>query len=308
MATRRQLPNNTDIAPFQERGRWYHAFIEKDESGNAKLTYKDEGLPEIEPTGYGFTMDGQKDGKNFHLVSVSSNPGIGSGTPGEPAFYYPTIGINYTDADSQYVVDFNKPETNVSLKINDTAAAVSQTVNGLVQKNIELSASVGSGLAFDKEYGYFPSRDDTLEEQAQKISEAFKTYWVDRLTELPKYIFLTLSVGDTDCVLYGNSGLITSDFYPLGYPIALIASAIVTSDTSFTIKKFYASISINFLASSPTVSVLYPFFEIINYSKKSINSSSTLNGDSYDITREYRKPSGIDNEGHNQPFSIKVFY
>lgn len=145
MATHRQLPNDIDIAPFQSKGRWYKAFIEKDESGNAKLTNADAGLPSITPTGYGFTMDGQKNGKDFHLVSAVANPGIGTGTAGSPAFYYPTIGQNYTAEGSQYIVDFNKPETNVSLKINDTAATVQETVNGLVQKNIALSASVESG-------------------------------------------------------------------------------------------------------------------------------------------------------------------
>lgn len=144
MATHRQLPNNTDIAPFQEKGRWYRAFIEKDESGNSKLTYADSGLPSINPAGYGFTMDGQKDGKNFHLISVSCNPDVGTGTAGDPAFFYPTIGQTYTESGSQYAVDFNKPETNVSLKINGTSATVTEQVNGLVQKNIDIAASVAA--------------------------------------------------------------------------------------------------------------------------------------------------------------------
>lgn len=137
MATHRQLPNNTDIAPFQEKGRWYRAFIEKDESGNAKLTYKDEGLPEIAPTGYGFTMDGQKDGKDFHLISVSCNPDVGTGTAEDPAFYYPTIGQNYTDGGSQFVVDFNHHESNVGIKLNGNALTPETVVNGINQKNTD---------------------------------------------------------------------------------------------------------------------------------------------------------------------------
>lgn len=148
MATHRQLPPNTDIAPAQEKGRWYRAFLEKDENGTAKVTYKDSGLPDITPAGYGFTMAGQKDGKTFHLVSTTAKANIGSGTAGNPAFFYPTVGQEYTADGSNYIVDFNKPETNVSLKINDTAATVKQTLNGLNQKNIDLEASVESAKPF----------------------------------------------------------------------------------------------------------------------------------------------------------------
>lgn len=177
MATHRQLPNDIDIAPFQSKGRWYKAFIEKDESGNAKLTNADAGLPSITPTGYGFTMDGQKNGKDFHLVSAVANPGIGTGTAGSPAFYYPTIGQNYTAEGSQYIVDFNKPETNVSLKINDTAATVQETVNGLVQKNIALSASVESGG--DYYPIYFLQMDDALQTNMNEdLSDIFSSIFV----------------------------------------------------------------------------------------------------------------------------------
>lgn len=148
MATHRQLPNNTDIAPFQEKGRWYRAFIEKDESGNAKLTYKDEGLPEIAPTGYGFTMDGQKDGKNFHLISVSCNPDVGTGTAGDPAFYYPTIGQNYTDGGSQFVVDFNHHESNVGIKLNGNALTPETVVNGINQKNTDFNIKALENIDF----------------------------------------------------------------------------------------------------------------------------------------------------------------
>lgn len=160
MATHRQLPNNMDIAPFQEKGRWYRAFIEKDESGNAKLTYADAGLPAITPTGYGFTMEGEKNGKHFHVVSVSSNPAIGKGNAGDAAFYYPTIGINYTDSGSQYVVDFNHHESKTSIALNGTDIAGTTTVNGINQTETKFDINALTDININPTLTKVDSADD----------------------------------------------------------------------------------------------------------------------------------------------------
>lgn len=46
MSTHRQLPNNTDIAPWQKKGRWYHFFLE---NTNSNPTIDNPGSIKIVP-------------------------------------------------------------------------------------------------------------------------------------------------------------------------------------------------------------------------------------------------------------------
>lgn len=125
------------VPSWGKKGKWYKVTLEK-EDGKYSVKDYDSELPTVTATDYGVDIATSKDGKDFHLITVASDPN------GKEPFVYPAVGKNIT-SDGVYAVDFNKPNTNVSLKINDTAARVSQTVNGLVQKNIDLSASVESG-------------------------------------------------------------------------------------------------------------------------------------------------------------------
>lgn len=125
------------VPSWGKKGKWYKVTLEK-EDGKYSVKDYDSELPTVTAADYGMNIATSKDGKDFHLISVASDP------DGIEPFMYPVVGKNIT-SDGVYAVDFNKPNTNVSLKINDTAATVQETVNGLVQKNIALSASVESG-------------------------------------------------------------------------------------------------------------------------------------------------------------------
>lgn len=128
------------VPSWGKKGKWYKVTLEK-EDGKYSVKDYDSELPTVTATDYGVDIATSKDGKDFHLISIASDP------EGIEPFMYPVVGKNIT-SDDVYAVDFNKPNTNVSLKINDTAATVSQTVNGLVQKNINLSASVEGGSSY----------------------------------------------------------------------------------------------------------------------------------------------------------------
>lgn len=130
MSTHRQLPPNTDIAPWQDKGRWYRIFGEKTADGVTISQSDIAGVTgAIDSDGNtSIQIPGQVNGKNFHLVNAVSDVSSGTGTSGT-GFTYPQIGVTY-GADNSYNYVLNSKKTPEESGILITSQSWTGTAHG----------------------------------------------------------------------------------------------------------------------------------------------------------------------------------
>lgn len=133
MSTHRQLPPNTDIAPWQDKGRWYRIFGEKTADGVTISQSDIAGVTgAVDSDGNtSITIPGTVNGKNFHLVNAVSDVSSGTGTSGT-GFTYPQIGVEYGDENSyNYVLNSKKTPEDVSSSMKTLQSSWNKMISNL---------------------------------------------------------------------------------------------------------------------------------------------------------------------------------